>query len=74
MLAFLVMTPPFEKSATMSSPAATGVEPNSPEALARATAELRALGVDDEVVFIARTPAELRAFLRSREPACAPST
>ena len=44
---------------------------NSPEALARATAQLRALGVDDEVVFTARTPEELFAYL---DRSCATST
>jgi hypothetical protein len=43
-------------------------DPNSPEALARATAQLHALGIEDEVVFTARTPGELFAYLDATEP------
>lgn len=59
------MTPLLDKSAAMNLPAAPPslADVNSPEALARATAQLRALGVDDEVIFTARTPEELFAYV-----------
>jgi hypothetical protein len=67
------VTPPLDKPDATSPPAQTPEDLNSPEALARATERLHALGVDGEIVFAARTPEELRAFLRSR-PECATST
>jgi hypothetical protein len=47
---------------------------NSPEALDAATARLRALGIDDEVVFSCTSADDLAAHLGSEPAPCASAT
>jgi nucleotide-binding universal stress UspA family protein len=55
-------------------PAVSLADLNTPEALAAAAAQLRALGVDDEVVFIGTTVDELVEHLGWDREACAPTS
>jgi hypothetical protein len=65
---------PAERLVTQpTQPTAEKVELNSPEALARATAELRAMGIDDQVVF-SGSAEEVLAYLDATEPPCASCT
>ncbi len=59
------MAPPLDKPSAARSPA-SGTDP---EVLAAATAWLRALGIDDEIVFSSDRPEEVLAYLAS-VPAC----
>jgi hypothetical protein len=54
--------------------AAPSPDLNSPEALRAATERLRALGIDDEVVFSCTRADELAAHLEIEPAACASAT
>jgi len=45
-----------------------------PDTLRAASEQLRALGVDDDIVLVTRDPAELMEFLGVLEPSCASSS
>ena len=65
---------PQDKGPSANDAAPTLAEMNSPEALAKATEQLRALGVDDEVVFRGTRVEDLVAHLGWDAETCAPTS
>ena len=67
------MTPPLDKLTSLPDDAERRFRGTDPDVLREATARLRALGVDDEVVFSSDDPEEVMAYLASIPPCDATS-